>query len=85
MISLCCKPLLKFVWVCRFQAKRDIHDINVQAIIAYTNENQQTYRVGLLTFLKEPDLGILRRYIFDRQTEILNEIQQMNSALLEAV
>jgi hypothetical protein len=35
--------------------------------------------------LDEPDLGILRRYIFDRQTEILNEIQQMNSALLEAV
>lgn len=65
--------------------KRIIHDIIVQGMIAYTNENQRTYRIGILTFLKEPDLGIVRRYIFDRQTEILHEIQQMNSALLAAV
>jgi hypothetical protein len=65
--------------------KATIHDINVRARIIYTNENQQAYRIGLLTFMKEPDLRILRRYIFDRQTEILDEIQQMNRALLEAV
>jgi len=62
-----------------------IHDLSVPAQIAYVYENQQTCRIGLLTFLEEPDLEILRRYIFDRQTEILNEIQQMNSALLEAL
>lgn len=60
-----------------------IHDINVQGRIAYINESQQSYRLGLLTFLKEPDLGIVRRYIFDRQTEILNEIQNLNSTILE--
>jgi hypothetical protein len=62
-----------------------IHDINVQGVIAYMNESQQSYRVGLLTFLKEPDLGFVRRYIFDRQTDILNEIQNLNSAILEMV
>jgi hypothetical protein len=64
--------------------KDDIHDISVQAKIAYIKNGQQTYRIGLLTFLNEPNLGILRRYIFDRQTEILQEIRQMNSPLLEA-
>ena len=62
-----------------------IYDISVQARIAYTKESQQTYRMGLLTFFKESDLSVLRRYIFDRQTEILNEIQQMNCALLEVI
>ena len=65
--------------------EKAIHDIDVQGVIAYINESQQSYRVGLLTFLKEPDLGIVRRYIFDRQTEILNEIQNLNSVLLEVV
>jgi hypothetical protein len=60
-----------------------IHDINVQGRIAYINEGQQSYRVGLLTFLKAPDLGIVRRYIFDRQTEILNEVEYLNSAIFE--
>jgi hypothetical protein len=59
--------------------KAAIHDLAFQGMIAYTNESQQTYRVGLLAFLKEPDLGILRRYIFDRQTELLHEIQQMDA------
>jgi len=52
------------------------------AKIAYNNESQQTCRIGLLTFVNELELRIVRGYIFDRQTEILNEIQQMNSALL---
>ena len=65
--------------------KCTIHDSSVQAIIAYANESQQTYRLGLLTSLKEPDLRVLRRYIFDRQTEILSEIQQMNRVLPEVV
>jgi len=70
--------------VCLPNSGKDaIHDISVQARIAYINENQQTYRVGLLTFSKEHDLKILRRYIFDRQTEIFAEIQQMNSTLQE--
>jgi hypothetical protein len=68
-----------------FPGKQAIHDIDVQGMIAYTNESQRSYRVGLLTFLKEPALGVVRRYIFDRQTEILNEIQEMNTSLLEAV
>jgi len=68
-----------------FPGKQAIYDIDVQGMIAYTNESQRSYRVGLLTFLKEPDLGVVRRYIFDRQTEILNEIQEMNTSLLEVV
>jgi hypothetical protein len=62
--------------------EKTIHDINVQGMIAYINESQQSYRIGLLTFLKELDLGIVRRYIFDRQTEILNEIQNLNSTTI---
>ena len=65
--------------------KNSIHDMTIQAKIAYTKEGQQTYRIGLLTFLDEPDQQVMRRYIFDRQTEILNEIQQMNCSLLERV
>ena len=65
--------------------ERAIHDINVQGMITYINESQQSYRLGLLTYLKEPDLGIVRRYIFDRQTEILNEIQNLNSTMLEPI
>jgi hypothetical protein len=38
-----------------------------------------------MTSLPESDQHIMRLYIFDRQTEILNEIQEMNCALLEAV
>ena len=63
--------------------ERAIHDISVQGMIAYINESQQSYRVGLLTFLKEPDLGVVRRYIFDRQTEILNEVENLNSVILK--
>ena len=65
--------------------EKAIHDINVQGRIAYINESQQSYRIGLLSFLKEPDLRIVRRYIFDRQTEILNEIQNLNSTILETI
>ncbi len=65
--------------------KNSIHDMVFQAEIAYIKEGQQTYRIGLLTFLDGPDQQVMRRYIFDRQTAILNEIQQLNSALLEIV
>jgi hypothetical protein len=60
-----------------------IHDMNIRAKIAYAKENQQTIRIGMLTFLDPPDQEIMRRYIFDRQTAILNEINQMNNALLQ--
>lgn len=63
--------------------KNFIHDMNIQAEIAYIKENQQTIRIGLLTFLDEPDQQVIRRYIFDRQTAILNEIKQLNNALLQ--
>jgi len=65
--------------------EKAIHDINVQGRIAYINESQQSYRIGLLIFLKEPDSRIVRRYIFDRQTEILNEVENLNSAILEVI
>ena len=64
--------------------EKAIHDINVQGRIAYINESQQSYRIGLLIFLKEPDSRIVRRYIFDRQTEILNEVENLNSAISKA-
>jgi len=65
--------------------KISIHDISVAANVAYTNQNGSHLRMGLVASLNEADQQIMRRYIFDRQTEILNEIQQMNSAMLEAV
>jgi hypothetical protein len=60
-------------------------DITIPAKIVYTKQGQQTCRVGLLTFLDEIDRGVLRRYIFDRQTEILEEIQRMNNGMLETI
>jgi len=60
-----------------------IYDLTIQAQIAYINANADTYRIGLMTYLQEADIQTVRRYIFDRQTEILNEIQKMNHALLE--
>ncbi len=60
-----------------------IHDMNVQAKIAYTKHSQQFHRFGLITSLDVPDQEVLRRYIFDRQTAILDEIKQLNNALLQ--
>lgn len=60
-----------------------IHDLTIQAKIAYTKPSQQFIRIGLLTFLDAPGQEAMRRYIFDRQTAILNEIKQMNNELLE--
>ena len=37
----------------------------------------------LLTFPADADQQVIRHYIFDRQTEILNEIQQMNRNLMK--
>jgi hypothetical protein len=65
--------------------KNTIHDISVAAKVAYANQNASHLRMGLVTLLNEADQQVMRRYIFDRQTEILKEIQQMNSAMLEAV
>jgi hypothetical protein len=65
--------------------KNTIHDICVSAKVAYINHKGAMLRMGLVTSLNEADQQIMRRYIFDRQTEILSEIQQRNSALLEAV
>ena len=60
-----------------------LQDIKIQAKVAYVNDSQRTYRIGLLTFPTDPDKDILRRYIFDRQTEILAEIQRMYNRLLD--
>ena len=65
--------------------KNTIYDLSVSAKVAYTKNSDHTLRMGLNTSLNEPDQQMVRRYIFDRQTEILNEIQQMNHALLESV
>ena len=62
-----------------------LRDIAIPAKIVYTKQGQQTCRVGLMTCLDEIDREILRRYIFDRQTEILEEIQRMNNGMLETL
>lgn len=65
--------------------ENSIYDIFVPAKVAYINHKGAMLRMGVVTSLNEADQQIMRRYIFDRQTEILNEIQQMNHQLLEAV
>ncbi len=62
-----------------------IHDMTIQAEVAYIKESQQTCRIGLLTFPGEYDQQVMRRYIFDRQTAILNEIKHINNALLQNI
>jgi hypothetical protein len=63
----------------------EILDIQMPAKVAYLNpgENESCCRLGLLTEPAQADQPMLRRYIFDRQTEILEEINQMNNAWLE--
>jgi hypothetical protein len=60
-----------------------IHDLSIQAQIAYIKTEASFERIGLLAFPDEGDIQIIRRYIFDRQTEILTEIQEMNRSLLK--
>jgi hypothetical protein len=60
-----------------------IHDLKLSAKVAYTKTNNQICRIGLLTSPVEADQQVIRHYIFDRQTEILNEIQQMNRNLMK--
>ena len=65
----------------------DILDIQMPAKVAYLNPGSDGVccRLGLLTEPEEADQPIIRRYIFDRQTEILEEIKQMNDAMLEGM
>ena len=63
--------------------KDQIHDLIIPAKVAYTRPSKTKTRIGLKSFLDKMDVHLVRRYIFDRQTEILNEIKQMNQGLLE--
>ncbi|MBN1668671.1 MAG: PilZ domain-containing protein [Anaerolineales bacterium] len=65
-----------------------IVDLQLPAQVAYRVEDVQLpgyTRLGLLTQPNEHDQMVLRRYLFDRQTVILAEIQALNQGLLEVV
>jgi len=53
-------------------------ELSLSAKVVYVNslDSGQTFRVGFQTFPSEDDLNLLRRYIFDRQTAIFNQLSQ---------
>jgi hypothetical protein len=62
-------------------------DLRIQARVAHLHveQNVSMCRVGLFILLTDGEQQILRRYIFDRQTSILNDIKQMNNKMLQAL
>jgi hypothetical protein len=62
--------------------RQDRASLSYRAIVSYLNaiENLGEFRLGFMTFPSADDKSILRRYIFDRQTELFNEISQEASA-----
>jgi hypothetical protein len=66
----------------------EIVDLQLPAQVAYLAADAQLpgyVRLGLVTQPRGRDQAVLRRYIFDRQTVILAEIQALNQGLLEVV
>ena len=53
-------------------------DLSFWATVSYINPlpEEREFRVGFMTYPSDQDRVILRRYIFDRQTELFNEIGQ---------
>jgi hypothetical protein len=51
-------------------------ELSFWATVSYINalEEQEGYRVGFMTFPSDQDKTILRRFIFDRQTEMFGEV-----------
>ncbi len=56
----------------------DKADLSFFATVSYINALNQNreYRVGFMTYPSDQDKATLRRYIFDRQTELFSEIGQ---------
>jgi hypothetical protein len=52
--------------------------LSYRATVTYVNPGitKGEYRIGLMTYPSEEEKTILRRYIFDRQTELFNEVGQ---------
>jgi hypothetical protein len=44
-----------------------------------TIKPMETFRVGFSTYPKEPQKDLLRRFIFDHQTEMFHELSQDTS------
>jgi hypothetical protein len=51
-------------------------DLSYRATVTYVNPGnvQSEYRVGFMTYPSDKDKVVLRRYIFDQQTELFSEI-----------
>jgi len=64
-----------------------IVDLQIPAQVAYATPCSEPHctRIGLLTRPEDAAQHLLRRYIFDRQTAILAEIQALNQELLQPI
>jgi hypothetical protein len=74
------KISVRISWDLPISDQRDWVSISYRATVTYLNqgENIGEFRVGFMTYPSSEDKVVLRRYIFDRQTEIFNEIGQEN-------
>ncbi|MFC1997429.1 PilZ domain-containing protein [Chloroflexota bacterium] len=56
----------------------DLVPMSVAAKVTYINaiDPMEKYRIGFITYPQEPQKDLLRRFIFDRQTEMFNELEQ---------
>jgi hypothetical protein len=56
-------------------------ELSFPATVTYVNPASQStdFRVGFMTLPNEQDKSILRRYIFDRQTQLFNEVQDFTA------
>ncbi|HBX69226.1 MAG TPA: hypothetical protein DEH25_07545 [Chloroflexi bacterium] len=52
-------------------------ELSFSGTVSYNNphETPGAFRIGFMTFPSEQDKAVLRRYIFDRQTQLFNEVQ----------
>ncbi len=58
--------------------KSDEKELSFWATVSYINaiNEKGEYRVGFMTYPSDLDKSVLRRYIFDRQTQLVSEIGQ---------
>jgi hypothetical protein len=72
------KTSVRLSWDLPISGQRDWVPLSYRATVTYLNpgENIGEFRVGFMTYPSAEDKVFLRRYIFDRQTEIFNEIGQ---------
>jgi hypothetical protein len=80
MHALAPKESVRLNFVLPISGKLDPVEMSFPATVTYVNQADQSdgMRVGFMTLPNEDDKSILRRYIFDRQTQLFSEVQDLS-------